>query len=101
MTDRTDRDRRPDEQALLLVAGLADLMVDTLGTAVGSFRSLLGRSDSVDLAQDAAADLRARGRLALDRLAPGGHGSGGLAHMEVLARESLARRAAAVATPDE
>ncbi|MFD8014008.1 polyprenyl synthetase [Streptomyces sp. NPDC058955] len=100
MTNRTDRGERPDEQALLLVAGLADLMVDTLGTAVGSFRSLLGRSDSADLAQDAAADLRARGRLALDRLTPGVDGAGGPAHMEVLAREALARRAAA-ATPDE
>ncbi|MFF2780474.1 polyprenyl synthetase [Streptomyces sp. NPDC058052] len=101
MNQRTTPGERPDAQALLLAAGLADLVVDTIGGAAGSLRSLLGRSDSADLAHDAAADLRARGRLALDRLGPGRDGTGGLAHMEVLAREALARRAASVATPDE
>ncbi|MFF0484656.1 polyprenyl synthetase [Streptomyces sp. NPDC004435] len=101
MTYRTDPRERPEEQALLLAAGLADLVVEAIGGAAGSLRSLLGRSDSADLARDAAADLRARGRLALDRLAPDGDGAGGLAHMEVLAREAVARRAAAPATPGE
>ncbi|WP_063831159.1 hypothetical protein [Streptomyces griseus] len=94
MTDRTPPGERPEERALLLVAGLADLVVDSLGTAAGSLRSLLGRSDSADLAQEAAADLRARGRLALDRLAPGQDGPGGPPHMETLARTALARRSA-------
>ncbi|MEW5625325.1 polyprenyl synthetase [Streptomyces hydrogenans] len=94
MTDRTSPGERPDEKALLLAAGLADLVVETIGTAAGSLRSLLGRSDSADLAQDAAADLRARGRLALDRLATDREGPCGPAHMEVLAREAAARRAA-------
>ncbi|MER8037753.1 polyprenyl synthetase [Streptomyces hydrogenans] len=94
MTDRTSPGERPDEKALLLAAGLADLVVESIGAAAGSLRSLLGRSDSADLAQDAAADLRARGRLALDRLAADREGPGGPAHMEVLAREAVARRAA-------
>ncbi|MFF6788026.1 hypothetical protein ACFY9C_03020 [Streptomyces filamentosus] len=95
MTDRTSPGERPEERALLLVAGLADLVVDSIGTAAGSLRSLLGRADSADLAQEAAADLRARGRLALDRLAPGQEGPGGPPHMEALARAALARRSAA------
>ncbi|MGY3340379.1 putative membrane protein [Streptomyces filamentosus] len=95
MTDRTSPGERPEERALLLVAGLADLVVDSIGTAAGSLRSLLGRADSADLAQEAAADLRARGRLALDRLAPGQDGPGGPPHMEALARAALARRSAA------
>ncbi|MFD4372865.1 polyprenyl synthetase [Streptomyces sp. NPDC058486] len=94
MTHPTPPGERPDEKALLLAAGLADLVVDAIGTATGSLRSLLGRADSAELAQDAAADLRARGRLALDRLATDRDGSGGLPHMEILAREATARRAA-------
>ncbi|MFI8372317.1 polyprenyl synthetase [Streptomyces sp. NPDC085466] len=101
MTHRTTPGERPDEQALLLAAGLADLVVETIGGAAGSLRSLLGRADAADLAQDAAADLRARGRLALDRLTPDRDGAAGLAHMEVLAREAAARRAAAGTHPDE
>lgn len=95
MTDRTSPGERPEERALLLVAGLADLVVDSIGTAAGTLRSLLGRADSADLAQEAAADLRARGRLALDRLAPGQDGPGGPPHMEALARAALARRSTA------
>ncbi|MEU3606774.1 polyprenyl synthetase [Streptomyces sp. NPDC035033] len=100
MTSRTNPGERPDEQALLVVAGLADLVVDSIGTAAGSLRSLLGRSDAGDIAHDAAADLRARGRLALDRLAHDQNGTGGLPHMEVLARAAAARRAVPVTDPD-
>ncbi|QDQ15965.1 polyprenyl synthetase [Streptomyces spectabilis] len=76
-----------DEQAVLLVAGLADLAVSTLGSALGTVRGLLRRSDAADLAAQAEYDLAARGRLVLDRYAvvpP--------AHLEVLARHALARR---------
>ncbi|BDD69927.1 polyprenyl synthetase [Streptomyces violaceoruber] len=78
-----------DDRALLLVAGFADLAVSTIGSAVGGLRGLLGRSDTTDLVREAEQDLQARGRLALDRCAhvpP--------AHLEVLAQQVEARRAA-------
>lgn len=78
-----------EERAVLLVAGLADLAVGAVGSAVGGLRGLLGRSDTADLVREAEEDLQARGRLALDRCAhvpP--------AHLEVLARQVTARRAA-------
>ncbi|MEU5160540.1 polyprenyl synthetase [Streptomyces sp. NPDC020875] len=88
-----DRDRRLDEQAVLVAAGLADLALSTAGTVVGTavdtVRGLLRRSDTADLLEDAGHDLRARGRIAIDRYA-----SRPPAHLEVLARHS---RAAAVA----
>ncbi|MGW8066296.1 polyprenyl synthetase [Streptomyces ziwulingensis] len=89
MTHSTGRGQGPDGQALLVVAGLADLAVSTLGTAAGAVRGLLRRSDTADLVREAEQDLQARGRLALDRctnVPP--------AHLEVLARHALARRAA-------
>ncbi|MEU2546813.1 hypothetical protein ABZ618_15465 [Streptomyces roseolus] len=97
MTPPPPPGERADEKALLLAAGLADLVVETIGTAAGSLRSLLGRADSADIAQDAAADLRARGRVALDRLAADRDGPRSLPQMELLAREAAARRAAAEA----
>ncbi|MEV0445495.1 polyprenyl synthetase [Streptomyces spectabilis] len=89
MTREAGRPGRLDEQAVLLVAGLADLAVSTLGSALGTVRGLLRRSDAADLAAQAEHDLTARGRLVLDRYAvvpP--------AHLEVLAQHALARRAA-------
>ncbi|MCI3928146.1 polyprenyl synthetase [Streptomyces sp. AN091965] len=89
MTREAGRPGRLDEQAVLLAAGLADLAVSTLGSALGAVRGLLRRSDAADLAAQAEHDLTARGRLVLDRYAvvpP--------AHLEVLARHALARRAA-------
>ncbi|CAM5395077.1 hypothetical protein STENM327S_01465 [Streptomyces tendae] len=74
---------------MLLAAGLADLAVSTIGSAVGGLRGLLGRSDTADLVREAEEDLQARGRLVMDRYAhvpP--------AHLEVLARHVRARRAA-------
>jgi hypothetical protein len=50
-------------------------------------RGLLRRSDAAQLAADAERDLVARGRLALDRYAAPP------AHLEILARHALARRA--------
>jgi hypothetical protein len=76
-----------DEQAVLLVAGMADLVVSTLGSALTTVRGLLRRSDATELAATAEHDLAARGRLALDRYA-----SVPPAHLEILARHTLARR---------
>ncbi|PPS91134.1 polyprenyl synthetase [Streptomyces sp. MH60] len=78
-----------DDRTVLLAAGLADLALSTIGSAVGGLRGLLGRSDTADLVREAEQDLRARGRLALDRCAPVPP-----AHLEVLAQHVKARRAA-------
>ncbi|WP_121745353.1 polyprenyl synthetase [Streptomyces sp. E2N166] len=89
MTHTRQRGSGPDDQAVLLVAGLAHLAVSTIGSAVGGLRGLLGRSDTTDLVREAERDLQARGRLALDRctnVPP--------AHLEVLAQHARARRAA-------
>ncbi|MFF0558206.1 polyprenyl synthetase [Streptomyces sp. NPDC004266] len=77
-----------DERAVLLAAGLADLAVSTLGSGLGLVRGLLRRSDAAEMAAEAERDLEARGRLVLDRYV-----SPPLAHLEVLARHVLARRA--------
>jgi hypothetical protein len=89
MTQRTAGREGLDEQAVLLVAGLADLAVSTLGSALGTVRGLLRRSDTADLAAQAEQDLRARGRIALDRYA-----TVPPAHLEILAQHALSRRAA-------
>ncbi|WP_371656575.1 MULTISPECIES: polyprenyl synthetase [unclassified Streptomyces] len=88
MTQETGRCRGLDGQALLLAAGLADLAVSTLGSALGTVRGLLRRSDAAELAAEAEHDLVARGRLLLDRYA-----AAPPAHLEVLARHALARKA--------
>ncbi|MGW5733055.1 MULTISPECIES: polyprenyl synthetase [Streptomyces] len=77
-----------DGQAVALVAGLADLAVSTLGSALGTVRGVLRRSDAAELATEAERELLARGRLVLDRYA-----TVPPAHLEVLARQALARRA--------
>ncbi|MFE9923055.1 polyprenyl synthetase [Streptomyces sp. NPDC005774] len=89
MTDTPRSGPRAEEQAVLLVAGLADLAVSTVGSAVGTVRQMLRRSDGADIAKDTQQDLMSRGRIALDRcaVAPA-------AHLEVLAQHVLARRAA-------
>lgn len=89
MTREAGRRGGLDEQAVLVVAGLADLAVSTLGSAVGAVRGLLRRSDAAELAAQAENDLAARGRLVLDRYA-----AVPPAHLEVLARHALARKAA-------
>jgi hypothetical protein len=88
MTRERGRRAGVDEQTVLLVAGLTDLTVRTLGSAVGTVRGLLRRSDTAELAAEAEQELRARGRLALDRYA-----AVQPAHLEVLAQHVLARRA--------
>lgn len=87
MRQEAERGGGLDGQAVLLVAGLADLAVSTLGSALGAVRGLLRRSDTAELAAEAQHDLVARGRLVLDRYA-----TVPPAHLEVLARHSLARR---------
>lgn len=89
MAQEAGRREGLEAQALLLAAGLADLAVSTLGSAVGTVRGLLRRSDATELAAQAEQDLVARGRLALDRYA-----AVPPAHLEILARHALARRSA-------
>ncbi|MEU1074758.1 MULTISPECIES: polyprenyl synthetase [unclassified Streptomyces] len=85
MSHETQRREGLDGQAVLLAAGLADLAVSTLGTALGTVRGLLRRSDAAEVAAEAEHDLVARGRLVLDRYA-----SVPPAHLEILARHVLA-----------
>jgi hypothetical protein len=73
---------------VLLVVGLADLAVSTVGSAFATMRGLLGRSDTSELVAEAEQDLIARGRLVLDRYA-----AAPPAHLEVLARQAMARQA--------
>ncbi|MGW2789729.1 polyprenyl synthetase [Streptomyces sp. NPDC001251] len=88
MTGEAGRRGGREEHALLCAAGLADLAVSTLGSALGVVRGLLRRSDAADLAADAENELLARGRLVRDRYA-----AVPPAHLEVLAQHALARRA--------
>jgi hypothetical protein len=81
-----------DERAVLLVAGLADWGVQALGSAVGAARHLLRRSDTAELAAQAERELTARGRVALERFRH--QAAVPPAHLEILARHALARRAA-------
>ena len=88
MTRAAGRRGGLDERAVLLVAGLADLAMSAMGSALGTMRGLLRRSDAAELAAEAEHDLMARGRLVMDRyvaVPP--------AHLEILARHALARQA--------
>ncbi|MFF7073856.1 polyprenyl synthetase [Streptomyces pseudovenezuelae] len=87
MTQQSERPEGLEQQAVLLVAGLADLTVSTLGSALGTMRGLLRRSDKAALAAEAERELLTRGRLALDR-----HAAVPPAHLEILARRSMARQ---------
>ncbi|WP_338775298.1 polyprenyl synthetase [Streptomyces sp. DG1A-41] len=87
MTREAGRRDGLDEQAVLLMAGLADLAVSTLSSAAGTLRGLLRRSDTAELAAQAENELVARGRLALDRYA-----AVPPAHLEILARHARARK---------
>lgn len=50
MTQDAGRSEGPEGRAVLLVAGLADLAVTTLGSALGVVGGLLRRSDAAELA---------------------------------------------------
>ncbi|MET9494512.1 polyprenyl synthetase [Streptomyces sp. NPDC006552] len=89
MTAGARRGQGVEGQAVLLVAGLADLAVSAVGEAAGTVQQWLRRSDGPELARDAQQDLMARGRIALDRIA-----TVPPAHLEVLAQHAVARRAA-------
>lgn len=89
MTLEAGRRGGSDGRALLLAAGLADLAVSTAASALGTVRGLLRRSDAEELAAEAEHELVTRGRLVLDRYA-----GAPPAHLEILARRALARKAA-------
>ncbi|MBZ6084861.1 hypothetical protein [Streptomyces olivaceus] len=92
MTQPSRQEGGLDEQAVLLVAGLADLAFSTIGSATSALKGLVRRSDAADLARDAEQDLMARGRLTLDRY------SAQPAHLEVLAQHVVTRSAASADT---
>jgi hypothetical protein len=75
-----------EREAVLVVAGVADLALSGIGAAFRGVRGLLRRSDLAELAQDGQEEMKTRGRLALQRYAcvpeP---------HLELLARRVAAR----------
>ncbi|MFD3546683.1 polyprenyl synthetase [Streptomyces sp. NPDC058655] len=77
-----------EHDAVLLLAGVADVALSGLASLVGGARGLLRRGDVAELAQDGGQELKARGRLVLDRYA-----AAPPPHLEVLARRVAARRA--------
>ncbi|WP_330181485.1 hypothetical protein OHB26_34735 [Nocardia sp. NBC_01503] len=75
------------EDAVLLAVGLADAALSRVAPVVNQAWRFLRRSDTADLAGEAGADLKARGRLVLDRYA-----AVPPAHLEVLAQRAQSRR---------
>ncbi|MGY1503384.1 polyprenyl synthetase [Streptomyces sp. QTS52] len=86
MTHHDGRKPGLTEDTVALVAGLADLAVCGVSSALGSIGGLLRRADLGDLLADGQEETKARGRLLLDR-----HGASPPAHLEVLARTVTAR----------
>jgi hypothetical protein len=78
-----------DQEALLLVAGLADAALGGAQAVLRRAREVTRRSDLAELARDGQEEMKARGRIALRRLGPGPE-----AHLELLARRVVAARAA-------
>ncbi|WP_328315673.1 polyprenyl synthetase [Streptomyces sp. NBC_00388] len=72
--------------AAYLVAGVVDLALSGAASALRGVRGLLGRSDLAELAQDGEEDLKARGRLAVERYAAVPE-----PHLELLARRAAVR----------
>lgn len=72
--------------AIELLAGVVDLGLEQAEGALRQLRGLLGRSDLRELAEDGHQELRTRGGLLLDRIAPTSE-----SHLEALARRSAAR----------
>lgn len=71
---------------LMVAAGAADLAISGVGAALRAARTLLSRSDLVDLARTGQEELARRGRLAVLRAAPLAE-----SHMEVVARRAAAQ----------
>jgi hypothetical protein len=90
MTRPSGHDESLNVQAVLLVAGVADLAADTLGSVLRTVRGVLRRADGPELLTQAQQDLVARGRLVRDRYA-----AAPPPHLEVLARRAAARRGGA------
>ncbi|WP_299538278.1 polyprenyl synthetase [uncultured Streptomyces sp.] len=85
MTHDDARGGGPAGDAVALAAGLADIAVTTLGSAVSGLTGLLRRADLGELLAEGRQDTEARGRLLLGRyvgVPP--------AHLEILARSVLA-----------
>ncbi|MGK4584944.1 polyprenyl synthetase [Kitasatospora sp. HPMI-4] len=72
-------------EAVLLAAGLADVLVDGLGGVVARGRAVLGRSDVAELADQGHREVLARGRVVLGRFAVEP------AYLEIVARHVGAR----------
>ncbi|MFD5552736.1 hypothetical protein ACFWIA_02720 [Streptomyces sp. NPDC127068] len=82
-----DAERRSDE-AVLLVAGAVDLVLERAEDALRRVRSLLGRSDLGELTADVRRDLLARGRNSgLDPVRT----ASAPAHLELLAHRARER----------
>jgi hypothetical protein len=88
MTSKADgRHDREHSDAVLLAAGVADLAVSGAKSVLDRARELLGRGDKAELAEDGLDELKARGRLVLDRRSVTSP-----AYLEVLARHVEAGR---------
>jgi hypothetical protein len=74
-----------EREAVLVVAGVADLALSGIGAAFRGVRGLLRRSDLAELAQDSQEEMKTRGRLALQRYATVPE-----PHLELLARRVAA-----------
>jgi hypothetical protein len=77
------------EEALLVAAGVADLVVSGVGTVLKAVDEVVRRGDLTGLVGDGREEVKARGRLVWER-------AGGVAgeppHLEVLARRVAAAR---------
>ncbi len=86
MTHHDGRKSGLTEDTVALVAGLADLAVCGLNSAVGGVSGLLRRADLGALLVEGQEEAKARGRLVMGR-----HAAAVPAHMEILARTVAAR----------
>lgn len=77
---------RQESDVLLVAAGVADLVFNGIAAALRGASGVLRRSDLVELAQDGQEEMKARGRLALQR-----HARVSEPHMELLARRAATR----------
>lgn len=77
----------PAYDAVQLLAGAVDVGLEQAEGLLRRLRGLLGRSDLLDLVADGHEDLRARGEIALQRIAPTSE-----SHLEALARRSMTMR---------